>query len=433
MIKNLYWKKFKLKTEKNFEPQKDEKNIMDLVRPLSLEKIKNLRNRKLNIFIDDVISNKKVNNLLFSANAKKELNFFYRQQNTVLKNMNFVTSYEQNRKNKGISEIAEIVLKKKNDLIYKNIKNDIGEFKLYKENELRKYMKKILKSCKNKNTENIYETSTKMFFKPVNDIRYSSYKRCLKTCFEKCKSDPNFNLPDISLDINDAFSRLYHNMIKIPSINKKSKNLKRIRNKLFSLKSLGSINTKKSSLSMSIRDDEKLKDDFELNQKMKKKFNLKNYFKEYEGKEFLITPTFSTINLCLKKSSCGPHIKLDYQTKINLNKFKRKQKLDKNLKYIIDINDYRDANKNSYLHLAVIKNNEKLVKYFLDKNFSSNEQNIFGNTPLHYAMESRNKNIIKLLINNGGDLNIKNNKGITPYSLADRDILNIIKFQKILS
>ena len=197
MIKNLYWKKFKLKTEKNFEPQKDEKNIMDLVRPLSLEKIKNLRNRKLNIFIDDVISNKKVNNLLFSTNAKKELNFFYRQQNTVLKNMNFVTSYDQNRKNKGISEIAEIVLKKKNDLIYKNIKNDIGEFKLYKENELKKYMKKILKSCKNKNIENIYETSTKMFFKPVNDIRYSSYKRCLKTCFEKCKSDPNFNLPDI--------------------------------------------------------------------------------------------------------------------------------------------------------------------------------------------------------------------------------------------
>ena len=84
-------------------------------------------------------------------------------------------------------------------------------------------MKKILKSFKNKNTENIYETSTKMFFKPVNDIRYSSYKRCLKTCFEKCKSDPNFNLPDISLDINDAFSRLYHNMIKIPSINKKKK------------------------------------------------------------------------------------------------------------------------------------------------------------------------------------------------------------------
>ena len=114
-----------------------------------------------------------------------------------------------------------------------------------------------------------------------------------------------------------------------------------------------------------------------------------------------------------------------------MNKFKKNQTLDKNLNYIIDINDFRDENKNSYLHRAVLNSNEKLVKYYLDKNFSPNEQNILGNTPLHYAIELKNKNIIQLLINNGGDVNTKNNKGITPYDLADRDILNSIKFNNI--
>ena len=95
-----------------------------------------------------------------------------------------------------------------------------------------------------------------------------------------------------------------------------------------------------------------------------------------------MTPSFSTINFCLKKGSCGPNIKLDYHEKINFNK-KKRQILDKNLNYIIDINDFRDENKNSYLHLAMIKYNEKLFKYNLDKNYNQNEQNNLGNTPLH--------------------------------------------------
>ena len=73
------------KTERNYNPEKDRKNIMNLVKPLSEKEIKKLRHGKLQIFIDDIISNKKVNHLLFSHNAKKELAFFYRQQNQVLK------------------------------------------------------------------------------------------------------------------------------------------------------------------------------------------------------------------------------------------------------------------------------------------------------------------------------------------------------------
>ena len=53
--------------------------------------------------------------------------------------MNFIKSYNQNKntKDEGISEVAEIFLKKKNDLLLKNIKNDIEEFKINKDIEVK--------------------------------------------------------------------------------------------------------------------------------------------------------------------------------------------------------------------------------------------------------------------------------------------------------
>ena len=86
---------------------------------------------KVQIFIDDIISNKKINNLLFEGNAKKELAFFFRQQNAVLKNMNYVKSYNSNKKKESLSEIAEIFLKKKNDLVFnqESVENLIGQAK----------------------------------------------------------------------------------------------------------------------------------------------------------------------------------------------------------------------------------------------------------------------------------------------------------------
>ena len=430
MIKNLFWKNFKIKTEKNYDPQKEK--LINLERPLSLKEIKKLKLGKLQIFIDDIISNKKVNNLLFKTTANQELAFFFRQQNAVLKNMNLLKSYNQNGRNKKLSQIAEIFLKKKNDSMFKTIKKDIEDNKIKKKIEEKKYKIKLFKF--NKNRENISDKEIKLFFEPINNIRYSSYKRSLNKCFEKCKSDPNFEMPDISLNLNDVFSRLYHNMIISP-INHKNKkedakinnNIKPFKMKLSFLKNVGSINTLKKSVS--IPQEEILTDDYEMIAKTKKKFNLKNYFKEYKGKEFLIAKSFSARNLCWKKGSGGPTIKLEPQGKINLNKYKKNKTIDKENDYIIDVNDYREENLDSNLHSAVKSNCEKLVKYFLDKNYSPNEQNINGDTPLHEAIKLKNKKIIQLLIDDGGNLKIKNNKGFSPFDLADREMQSTFKFK----
>ena len=430
MIKNYFWHRFKIKTEKNYDYKKAK--LINLVRPLSLKGIKKLKMNKLQIFIDDIISNKKVNNLLFRTNAKKELEYFYKQQNTILKSMSNVKIYEPKIKNKKLSEIGEIFLREKNDIMFRTIRNDIKNYRINKEIEDKKYRKKFFSL--NKNVPNANETDIKLFFKPVNDIRYSSYKRYLEKCFEKCKSDPNFNLPDISLNTNDVFSRLYHNMIVSPIKTKTklwknnikiNKNVKSLNMKLSVLKGLENINSTKEKIKTPQR--RKLnEDDLELISKTKKKFNLKYYFKEYKGKEFLIKNSFSTRNICWRKSSGGPNIKLEPPGKVNLNKFKRNRTLEYD--FIIDVNDYRNEDGNSNLHLAVKNNLEKLVKYFLDKNYSPNEQNNLGDTPLHYAIQLKNKNIINLLLNDGGNLNIKNNKGFSPYDLADRELKGSFKF-----
>jgi ankyrin repeat protein len=96
------------------------------------------------------------------------------------------------------------------------------------------------------------------------------------------------------------------------------------------------------------------------------------------------------------------------------------------------LNSYRDENNNSFLNIAVKKNNEKFVKYFLDKNYNPNDQNKEGNTALHLSMLRKNRKIIKLLLDKKADITIKNKEGLTSYDLADKDIRKEFKMENLL-
>ena len=101
-------------------------------------------------------------------------------------------------------------------------------------------------------------------------------------------------------------------------------------------------------------------------------------------------------------------------------------------KEIVDVNSYRDEDKNNSLIIATKRNNERFVKYFLDKKYNPNEKNKYGNTALHFAMVNNNEKIIKLLMDKGGDITIKNKNGVTPYDMATREIRSKFKLETIL-
>ena len=350
--------------------------------------------------------NNKVNNLLYLGNSKKELYLYLKQKKSLLKNMKLTDTIDQSKMGRKLRPCESLFLKKKKLKMFDVIKNNINNFKLMKSLSMSKLMIKNKEFYKTQqNTEKI---SKKLFYKPVNETRYNGYKRSFNACLEKSKSDPNFSLPDVKFKLDDVYSRLYNNRIFYPMKLKKKNNKKKIK-KNISLKSMLSTN-----ISSNLRNDINTLNSFNTNNETKKKitkFRIKNIFREYGGKEFLIAPTYTNRYKCWNKNSGGP------KSKENL--FPENDKKDVN---IISIKDCKDINLNNNLHLAVKENNEEFVKYFLDKNFSPNEQNIYGETPLHYAMELKNKKIIELLIKKGGNINIKNNKGISPLDLADKDI-----------
>ena len=440
MLKNSFLERYKIKSKRQIDYEKyilsqNNNYLIDLERPLSQKNIKNFPDDKLQIFIDDIMCNKKVNDLLYSGNSKKELYIYLKQKNSLLKNTKFTDSIDPAKMGRKLRPCESVFLKKKKVIMFDIIRDSISNFKLKKSISMYKLKAKNKEFYKHQiSTEKI---SNKLYFKPVNDTRYNGYQRSLKTCLEKSKSDPEFSLPDVELKLNDVYSRLYHNMIYYPihldTKNRIKKNKKKIRIfKNININNNNINNNRNNNININISNvNNNSNTNFEENKKIPK-LKISNLFREYGGKEFLLKSTFSNRNKCWRKNSGGPFVKGSYSDKINLNKFKKNKSKEKYCfsensedKYdedIIDVNDYRDNDLNSNLHLAVKNKKEDFVKYFLDKNYNPNEQNKFGDTPLHYAIESKNKEIIKLLINDGGDINIKNKKGITPYDLADKDI-----------
>lgn len=436
MLKNSYLKKYKTQKKKLTEFEKillsqDDNYIMNLERPLSLKEISKFPIKKLEIFIDDIMCNKKINNLLYSNNYKKQVDLYLKQKNAIIKNTKIKDSKNKTQSNvhKRLTKCESLFLKKKKSIILKEITDNISNFKMTKSlstNKLKIKNKEFYKSYQN--TEKL---NNKLFYKSVNEIRYNGYQRSFKNCLERSKSSSEFSLPDVDLKLDDVYSRLYHNIIFQPIKLRKNKYIKNKNKKIKPLIDIENLNNVENNDKNNYNNDNKKKSNFENTFNKNKKFKIRNLFREYGGKEFLLISSFSTRHKCWLKNSGGPKIKEPHPGKINLNKFKRKNSKEKNYfscensreeDDIIDVNDYRDEDLNSKLHFAVKDNNEEFVKYFLNKNFSPNEKNKFGDTPLHLAMQLKNKQIIKLLIDDGGDVTIKNNNDISPYDLADKEM-----------
>ena len=441
MIKNDYLETFltnhKVLSESNKEMYShDEKRLLNLQRPLSQRGIVRLPKNLFKNFLDDIMRNKEVNELLYSGNAEKELSFNERQRNFVEKATKFTFKRSAFSSTKNSQNL---LFKKKKAEMFEIIKKNIQDSKKNKKERQIKLEKKN-KSFE-KRTEKESKRQTELYFKRENDIKIKGYKRAMESCLDKSCSNSKFKIPDISLNINNVFSRLYKNVILEPfnlttrkNEDKKTETTNFINNMGF--KKITKVKIIKNSKQYfpTSKDNKMINRYNSYNNIGAKnrfdKYKIKKILEGYNGKEFSRKENFIDKTKCIKRISGGPKEKRKLY-----NKLIKRAIIQKKLNLIekkFNVNSYRDRYKNSFLNIAVDRNNEKFVRYLLNKNYTPNEQNREGNTAMHLSMKRKNRNIIKLLLDNDGDITIKNKEGMTSYDLADIDIRKEFKMENIL-
>ena len=441
MIKNEYLENY-LTNPKNLSEfdkemlSHDDNRLINLQRPLSQRGIIRLPKNIFKKFTEDIITNEKVNKLLYSGNAKKESAFNNKQSNFVAKATKFY--YKRDPFSSRLKSSQNLFFKKKKAEMYEIIKKNILEAKKIKKKKKKKLEKKNKSFEKKNGQEN--KIQQELFFKRENDIKIQGYKRAVETCLDKSCLNKKFKIPDISLNMNNPFSRLYNNVILDP-LNITSKRKEEKKTETTNYNNIGYIKIEK------IRINNNKKKYFNLSPNRKRinryhsynniggknkyeKYHLKKVLTGYDGKEFAKEISFKDITKCIKKISGGPKVKQKLY-----NKLIKRTMIEKKMNVFdkkFDVNTYRDKDNNSFLNIAVKRNNEKFVKYFLDKKYKPNEQNKEGNTAMHLSMIRKNRKIIKLLLDKKGDITIKNKEGLTPYDLANKELRKEFKMENIL-
>ena len=435
--------------------RKDGEYLLKNERPIKDNLIKTINPEIVSKFIDDILVNKKISFRLFRSNSDFEINHYLN-----IKNRFFTHKSPLKPKNKDNITLKQL---KKQTCI--DMKKTVNKYKLNR-NQVLKSMDKIhkkkikiftkdLNEVEKTSRQDIKDIRIKGFIRSFNSIRNKmdkyknqglyrnnsviythkklNYNRTNKNkslilksaSIETNESDIKSNniqndknnkilnhsfLPDVKLDENDVFSRLYHNAVLLsPS--------SCIRNK----RPQSSINKRYNSLSY----------DFQSSQAYIPKtiFKLKKVIKSTSGKEFTIKITKDILRKCFVKYSGGPPI-------LKMGIFKKEKEEDrKNFEVINNQDGEEDTKKphnfvnffklidkkngNSFLHMAVLGGYDELVRYLLDKKSNINLKNYDGNTPLHLALHNKkkNENIIDILMEYNPRLDIKNNNDEIAYDL----------------
>ena len=300
MLRNDYFSDYKEKNKFELENKyadDDDNYILKKHKPLADKAIAELPPHHLKRFVDEILTSKKVSKLLYASNASKEINLLTKSVEVLKKNGIRVNNKETPIKNNPI----DIVMNRKKKEIIEMIK---GEASQYKEG-LNK-QKNIL----NEKNEQFYYTikterreETNEFINGLNRNRIERFEKIfnsIKSKLDKTEHKltttnityPEFftnnkkvSLPDLHLNMNEVYSRLYHNVVYIqPKTEKKKiKNFVELAKKLDKNNKLGH-NT-----------------DFIIN----------NVIKSANGKEFTIKITDEILMQCFNKHSGGPTFQID--------------------------------------------------------------------------------------------------------------------------
>ena len=392
--------------------KEDEEYLLKESRPVKEASIKKLNKKKMNQFIEDILTNKRLTSVLYATNAKIEIKTYLRTKKNLQRSEDKV---------KNDYETSYLVRKQNFREAYYQMRKEIDNYKIEKENHknfltqsnYQKYLTfKKLDCEKNLGNKTARTTRIQGFERAYASVenKLNSVKKSkeLKTITNnsnnnRCVTENNLQkiiLPEIKLNIKDVYSRLYNNSVLVTPVYKN--NFYRFLSKE---KAQAGIKAKKQKI----------------------KFNIKNVLNNTNGKEFTVETNDETISKCLIKYSGGPE-NIQF---LNEKKFNEKQKFDKSNEDYVDFYDLVEKNTgNSYLHKAVIDNYPEIVKYILDKGADVNKQNDNGDTALHIAAKNDNVEIIELLIKNKAALDIPNKEGVIPFELFSPDVKKEFGFGK---
>ena len=419
-----------------------------LERPLELSHIKKIKEYKIYKFIDNVMCDKNINNLLFSSNAKKIASLYLKQKKFLLRQHAPLQIEDDNLFRKKVISFPEKI---KRENIMENIKSNIEKF--------RKNRKKILTQMIEKNDEflnsqpNVDKKLEILETKAINEIRLKGYKKAFDKCLNLSLTRNNFEM--VNLNTNDVFGRLYNNKaLRISYKMKKNNSADKINTSKESSSRKDPLSFKNMIKKYKIqKNNNENNSEINVNQHYKKrivKFKLNSNLTkdEHNLKQFNKRITKNMIKRCWSAISSGPKIKP--KQKIKNDKLKEIYKKKYNYKILSnkkngDINDlslyntmivddpflkkckiknenYRDKNNNSSLHISVSNNSMKMVKYFLGKKIKNvNVKNDKGKTALHLACTTGNEDMINLLLKNGADVNVLDDQGNKPFDLISTE------------
>ena len=419
-----------------------------LERPLELSHIKKIKEYKIYKFIDNVMCDKNINNLLFSSNAKKIASLYLKQKKFLLRQHAPLQIEDDNLFRKKVISFPEKI---KRENIMENIKSNIEKF--------RKNRKKILTQMIEKNDEflnsqpNVDKKLEILETKAINEIRLKGYKKAFDKCLNLSLTRNNFEM--VNLNTNDVFGRLYNNKaLRISYKMKKNNSADKINTSKESSSRKDPLSFKNMIKKYKVqKNNNENNSEINVNQHYKKrivKFKLNSNLTkdEHNLKQFNKRITKNMIKRCWSAISSGPKIKP--KQKIKNDKLKEIYKKKYNYKILSnkkngDINDlslyntmivddpflkkckiknenYRDKNNNSTLHISVSNNSIKMVKYFLGKKIKNvNVKNDKGKTALHLACTTGNEDMINLLLKNGADVNVLDDQGNKPFDLISTE------------
>ena len=402
-----------------------------LERPLEPAQIKKIKNQKIISFVDNIMCNKKINNLLYSTNAKSIASYYIKQKKFLLKQHAPGQISSDNLFRKKTMTLNERI---KKEAILEDIKDNI---EIYRKNRKR-YMTQIVEKDDLfiKSQPKVDKKLKKISSKSVNEIILHGYKRAFDKCLKDSLTKKNFEI--IKLNTNDVYGRLYNNYSSTIYSYNTIKNRNKNKNDFYPNK----------KISRNIRKIHMQESDMNISApKRTVDYKIKSNISNSGMNQFSSTISKRQMRRCCSVISGGPK-KITIKKKINSfkenlrKKFNHKilsfkkngDKNDLSLFYTMVVGDpfmkknkilnknYRDKNNNSSLQIAVKQNSVYLAKYFLDKkNKNINSRNNKGQTALHIACSNRNEDIINLLVKNGANTTTKDLYGYKPYDYLNSD------------